>query len=198
MLRTLPVVLALLLSGCGAASGPGRVDEDVTLLLGTKPAGVHAGIYLAAERGYDEAEGIELTVRRRGDARRLLRRRRVQAAVLDRPLPGTVCVMAITQTPRPGHFVCVLRSALEDRRATVAALVRTLQRGYTEANTDPESAVQAMLSATGGLDAATLTAQLDRVSSSFAAGVPAIGYLRPGSLPPGAFDRTLVGPVSRD
>ena len=92
----------------------------------------------------------------------------------------------------------MLRTTLEDQRPTVKALVATLQRGYTEANTDPESAVQAMLAATGGLDAATLTAQLDRVSSSFAAGVPAIGYLRQGTLPPGAFDRTLVGPVSRD
>lgn len=198
MLRFLPVVLAFLLYGCGGVSGADRADSEVTLLLGAKPAGVHAGVYLAAARGFDEAEGIELTVRRRGDAARLLRNRRVFAAILDRPLRGTVCVMALTQTPRPGHFVCVLDTELQDRRATVVALVRTLQRGYTEVSADPESAVQAMLSQAGGLDQATLARELDEVSPSFTAGVPAVGYLRRGALPPGAFDRSLVGPVSRD
>lgn len=198
MLRSLLVVCALLLPGCGGVTASGQLDEDVTLLLGARPAAVHSGIYLAVERGYDEAESIELEVRRSGDARKLLRRRRVQAAILDRPLRGTVCVMAITQLPRPGHFVCVLRTTLEDGRATVRALVATLQRGYTEVNADPESAVQAMLTAVGGLERTKLAAQLDRVSTSFSAGVPAIGFLRPGELPPGDFDRTLVGPVSRD
>lgn len=198
MKRPALALLALLLGGCGTVGGGGQVDDDVTLLLGAKPSAVHAGIFLATERGFDEAESIDLTVRRRGDALKLLRRRRVQAAILPRPLRGTVCVMAITQQPRPGHFVCVLRSTLEDARPTVKALVATLQRGYTEANADPESAVQAMLSAVGGLDRTTLSARLDRLSPSFAAGVPAIGYLRRGTLPPGAFDRTVVGPVSRD
>ncbi len=197
-MRTLLVALALTVCGCGGVTGAERPDSDVTLLLGTKPTGVNAGIYLAVERGFDEADGIHLTVRRRGDARRLLRDQRVFAAILDRPLPGTVCVMAITQEPRPGHFVCVLKTQLEDDRATVLALVQTLQRGYTETIADPESAVQAMLSQTAGLDPTTLAAQLDRVSPSFAAGVPAVGYLRRGTLPSGAFDRTLVGPSSRD
>lgn len=198
VLRTLLVAAALTVSGCGAASGPAGPDSDVTLLLGARPAGVHAGIYVAVSRGFDEAEGLDLTVRRAGDAFRLLRARRVFAALLDRPLPGTVCVMAITQTPRPGHFVCVLDTTLRDDRQTVVALVRTLQRGYTETTADPESAVQAVLSAVGGADRATVAAQLDAVSSSFTAGVPAFGYLPPRGLPSGRFDRTLVGRVSRD
>ncbi len=198
MLRSLLVVLALTASGCGGVSSVDRADSDVTLLIGTKPAGVHAGIYLAVARGFDEAESIDLTIRRTGDAKRLLRNRRVFAAVLDRPLPGTACVMALTQTPRPGHFICVLETELEDRRATVGALARTLQRGYTETNADPESAVQAMLSQAGGLDQATLARELDDVASSFTAGVPAFGFLRRGELPPGKFDYRLIGPVSRD
>ncbi|MEA2123885.1 MAG: putative hydroxymethylpyrimidine transport system substrate-binding protein, partial [Solirubrobacteraceae bacterium] len=112
-------VVALTVSGCGVVGGSDRTDADLSLLLGTRPAGVHAGIFLAAERGYDEAEGINLTIRRRGDARKLLRSGRVQAAVLDAPAPGTTCVMAITQTPHPGHFVCVTTTTLEDRRAEV-------------------------------------------------------------------------------
>lgn len=198
VLRILIVAVALTATGCGAASGPARPDDDVTLLLGAPPAGVHAGIFLAAERAYDEAEGIDLEIRRSGDARRLLRSRRVFAAILDRPLPGTVCVMAITQTPRPGAFVCVRRTAAQDDRPTVTALVRTLQRGYTETAADPESAVQAVLTRVGGLDRETVAAELDAVAPSFTAGVPAFGYLRPGTLPPGDFDRTVVGPVSRD
>ena len=42
-------------------------DADMTLLLGEPPAGVHAGIFLATSRGYDEAEGVELDVRGAGD-----------------------------------------------------------------------------------------------------------------------------------
>jgi ABC-type nitrate/sulfonate/bicarbonate transport system substrate-binding protein len=191
-------LVALSVSGCGVAASTDRTDADLTLLLGTTPAGVHAGIYLAASRGYDEAEGINLTIRRRGDARKLLRSGRVQAVVLDAPVPGTTCVMAITQTPRPGHFVCFPKTTVDDRAPEVKALVRTLQRGYGEAEADPESAVQAMLSGAGGLDRATLAAQLDHVSASFEAGVPAFGYLQRGKLPPGDYAFGLVGPVSRD
>ncbi len=200
MLRTLLLLVVLTMSGCGAAAGGGgsSTDSDVTLLLGAPPSGVHAGVYLAAERGYDEAEGVDLTIRRSGDPRRLLRNRRAFAAILARPLPGTVCVMAITQLPRPGHFLCVLKTAVQDNRGTVVALARALQRGYTEAIADPESAVQALLTRVGGADRTTIAAELDAVSPSFTAGVPGFGYLPRRGLPPGDFDRSLVGPVSRD
>ena len=192
---------ALALSGCGAAAGPGRPDAEVTLLLGQRPSALHVGIYLAAARGYDETEGVELTIRRTGDARRLLRSRRVQAALLDAdalPGSGTVCVMALVQTPRPDHFLCVLRSTLGERREEVVAVVRALQRGYSEAEVDPESAVEAVVAGAGGLDRAAVAAQLDEISAALEAGVPAVGYLERSRLPPGDFDFTIVGPVSRD
>jgi ABC-type nitrate/sulfonate/bicarbonate transport system substrate-binding protein len=189
-------VVALSICGCGVSGPTGSADDELTLLLGTKPAGVHAGIYLAAQRGFDEAEGIDLTIRRTGDAQKLLRSGRVQAALLDAPAPGTVCVMTLTQ--RPGPLVCVTRTTLEDRRSDVAALVRTLQRGYVETEADPESAVQAELSGAGGLDQQTLAAQLDAVAPTFEAGVPAFGYLQRGKLPPGAYAYDLVKPISRD
>lgn len=194
---------ALALAGCGAGGGSGSAagGADFTLLLGARPAGLHAGVYLAAQRGFDEAEGIDLSIRGSGDARRLLRSGRVQAALLDAadvPGSGAVCVMALTQTPRPDHFVCVPRTALTDRRGEVEALVRTLQRGYSEAEVDPESAVQAVLAGAGGVDRMTVAAQLDAVSPSFEAGVPAFGYLERSRLPAGDFDVSLVGPVSRD
>ena len=197
----LSVLACAALAGCGAAGGPERPGADVTLLLGERPGGVHAGIYLASERGFDEAEGIDLEIRRSGDPVKLLRSGRVQAVILGAAaLPGirATCVMALTQTPRPSHFVCVLPTTLADRRPEVAALVRTLQRGYSEAEIDPESAVQAILAGNGGLDRVALAAELDAVSASFEAGVPAFGYLKADGLPPGDFDRTLVGPTSRD
>lgn len=192
---------AVALAGCGAGGGPGAGDADVTLLLGARPAGLHAGIYLAAQRGFDEAEGIRLSIRRSGDAVRLLRSGRVSAALFDAAeVAGApvVCVMALTQTPRPDHFVCVTPTTLADHRPQVEALVRTLQRGYSEAEIDPESAVQAVLAGAGGLDRVTVAAQLDAVSAAFEAGVPAFGYLRRSQLPAGRFDDSLVGPFSRD
>jgi ABC-type nitrate/sulfonate/bicarbonate transport system substrate-binding protein len=191
-------LVALALAGCGGVGGSDRSDAELVLLLGGPPAGVHAGIYLAVERGFDEAEGVELTVRRSGDAAKLLRAGRVQAALLDAPLPDTVCVMAITQTPKPGNFVCVLKTTLEDRRPEVVSLVRSLQRGYSEAVADPESAVQAVLARAAGLDRKTVASQLDAASPSFGAGVPAIGFLRRGKLPPGDYAYDLVRPISRD
>jgi ABC-type nitrate/sulfonate/bicarbonate transport system substrate-binding protein len=189
----LSFVVALGLCGCGGVASSGQGDGELTLLLGTKPEGVHAGIFLAVARGYDDAEGIELTIRRSGEARRLLRAGRIQAAILDAPLPGSTCVMAITQHPA-GHFVCVSDTVPSE---DVGALVRTLQRGYLEAEVDPESAVQAMLARAGGLDARALAEQLDTVSPSFEPGAGVIGCLC-GRLPPGHYAHDYVRPVSRD
>ena len=204
MRRRIGFLLALCAAaaaGCGGVSGTGQTDADVTLLLGGRPEAVHAGIFLAAERDFDAAEGIDLEVRGPGDPRRLLRNGRAQAALVDRDdvaASGAVCVMALVQQPEPDRFVCVTRSTLESRRAEVEALVRTLQRGYVEAGADPESAVQAMLTARGGLDREELTAGLDALGGALAAGVGAFGALRQEAMPPGDFAYDLVGPVSRD
>jgi putative hydroxymethylpyrimidine transport system substrate-binding protein len=106
--------LALALAGCGgAAGGTDRPDEDASLLLDFTPNAVHAGIYLATERGYDEAEGVNLDVKAPGastDALRLLQGGRVDMAILDihdlalaretgaHP-PDIVGVMAVVQRP---------------------------------------------------------------------------------------------------
>src|SRR3954447_23472949 len=76
---------ALAIAGCGAA-GAQTPDAEATLLLDFQPNAVHAGIYMAVDRGYDEAEGVDLTVRRPGastDALKLLRSGRADAAILD-------------------------------------------------------------------------------------------------------------------
>jgi putative hydroxymethylpyrimidine transport system substrate-binding protein len=109
-LLLLTALAALIVCGCGGSSGSDRPNEDATLLLDFSPNAVHSGIYLAKERGFDEAEGVRLRVRRPGastDALKLLEAGRVDMAILDihdlglarekhRDLVG---VMAVVQRP---------------------------------------------------------------------------------------------------
>jgi ABC-type nitrate/sulfonate/bicarbonate transport system substrate-binding protein len=319
------VLLALLaLAGCGGAGGSDRPEDEATLLLDFAPNAVHAGIYLATDRGYDTAEGVNLRVRAPSastDALRLLEGGRADLAILDihdlglaraagsdvvgvmavvqRPLaavlaqpeirrprdlegeragvtglPSDVAVLrsvvrgdggdpervrtttigfaavkallagrvagatafwnvegvALKQRrrdaqefrvddfgapPYPELVLCVTRQTLDEREPLVRAAIRALQRGYTEAQIDPESAVATLQGAERGLDEAALAAQLDAVAPAFTAGARAYGELRPEVLrrwarwdvefgildePPdvgAAFDTTLVSPLSR-
>ena len=147
-------LLGLLIGGCGGVAGDDRPDEDATLLLDFPPDAVHAGIYLATERGYDEAEGVELEVRRPGasaDARggctpaaRTWRSSSIHDLALARERgDDMVGVYAVVQPPR--LVLCVKRTTLEDRRPLVRAAIRALQRGYAQAQAEPDSAVAAVL-----------------------------------------------------
>ena len=77
----------LAFAGCGGAgAGSDRPNEEASLLLDFTPNAVHAGIYLATARGYDDAEGVQLDVQAPGastDALRLLQAGRVDMALLD-------------------------------------------------------------------------------------------------------------------
>jgi len=112
-----PFLLAVLLAslaavaGCAPTGGEGgRPERDVRLVLDFTPNAVHAGIYLAVERGYDQAEGITLRVEPPSsstDNIKLLRADRVDAAILDihdlaiadEKDPDLVAVAALEQTP---------------------------------------------------------------------------------------------------
>jgi len=277
---------ALVLAGCGGTGAVDRPEEDAVLLLDFAPNAVHSGIYLADARGFDDAEGARVRIRRPSastDALRLLQAGRADLAILDihdlglarqqgRDLVG---VMAVVQRPlaallaqagvrRPRELegrragvtglpsddavlrsivagdggdpervrattigfeavkallarrvdaatafwnvegvalkqrrrgvrefrvddfgapaypelvLCVTRQTLEERRPLVTAVIRALQRGYGEAQKDPESAVAAMLEREPGLERPSLTAQLDAVAPAFQAGVPTYGQL---------------------
>src|SRR3954467_11489554 len=87
-MRTTIAALAVLLAlaGCGGSGGTDRPEKDATLLLDFTPNGVHAGIFSAVRRGYDEAEGVHPRVRTPGsgaDTTKLLLAGRVDFAVLD-------------------------------------------------------------------------------------------------------------------
>jgi putative hydroxymethylpyrimidine transport system substrate-binding protein len=135
------VILAVMLAfaGCGGSIGNDRPDQDASLLLDFTPNGVHAGIYLATERDYDQAEGVNLEVRAPGastDALRLLQGGRVDMAILDihdlalaresgsRP-PDIVGVMALVQRPLASVLAqpSIARPRdLDGRRAGVSGL----------------------------------------------------------------------------
>ncbi len=102
--------IALGLAACGGDDDGARPDVDATLLLDFTPNGVHAGIYSAVARGYDDAEGVALTIRQpssSSDAVKLLAAGRADFAVLDihdlalaRELGNDlVAVMSIAQRP---------------------------------------------------------------------------------------------------
>jgi putative hydroxymethylpyrimidine transport system substrate-binding protein len=285
-------VLLLAVAGCGGVSGGGdRPGEDASLLLDFTPNAVHVGIYVATERGYDKAEGVNLDVRAPGastDSLRLLQAGRVDMAILDihdlalareqnrdvvgvmalvqRPLaavlaqpaiarpralegkragvtglPSDVAVLrsvvagdggnpdAVKTTtigfeavkallarrvdaatafwnvegvalkarrpgirefrvddygapPYPELVLCTTRAALTDKRPVVAATIRALQRGYGEADNDPESAISALVAANPDLDRSAAAAQLDAVGSAFTEGADFYGQLRAGVL----------------
>ena len=198
---------AILMTGCGGVSGGDRPGEDATLLLDSPPSAEHAGIYLATARGYDEAEGVTLDVERHGGAVAKLREGRADFAILSvraleraRRRADIVGVYALLQRPQ-GPVLCVTRTTLEDRRPLVRATIRALQRGYAQAQTEPDSAVAAIQEGAPRADRSALEAALDEVSPAFTAGARAPGELRrdvlsrPGLDLDRAFDFDQVGPV---
>lgn len=114
LLATLVALLATaaLVSACGSDgdAGGARPNEDATLMLDFTPNAAHAGIYSALAHGFDDAEGVHLTVRVPGsstDAVKLLLSGRTQFSVMDihdLALAGSrgrdlVAVMSIVQRP---------------------------------------------------------------------------------------------------
>jgi ABC-type nitrate/sulfonate/bicarbonate transport system substrate-binding protein len=166
--RSALLALLILLAGCGSMGSSGEFG-DVALSLGSRPGAEDAGIYLATQRGYDTAEGVALRLRRSGAA---------DFRLLPRPTGRWVAVMAIV---RPAKLLlCVDRDTLADERAEVAAVVRALQRGYAQAQLEPEEAVAAMVAQVPDLDAAAVSARIDDVAPTWSAGAPFIGQLSPG------------------
>jgi len=130
----LALATALALAGC-ARRGEDRPNASAAIALDARPAAVDAGIYLARERGFDEAEGVALRIRpptAGAPALGSLLDGRAQFAILDindlararQRGRDVVGVMAIVQRP----LVAVLAGpsirrprALEGRRVGVTA-----------------------------------------------------------------------------
>jgi len=173
----------------GAGGDPERVRattigfEAVKALVAGRVAGATA---------FWNVEGVELKARRPGTR---------EFRVEDYGAPAY-----------PELVLCVTQATLEDDAPLVRATIRALQRGYGEAQKDPDSAIAAMTGAEPSLDAGVLGRQLEAVAPSFTAGARAYGQLRPAVLRAWsawdvefgilrrpvdverAFDTTLVGP----
>jgi putative hydroxymethylpyrimidine transport system substrate-binding protein len=147
-LLVLALVAALGVAGCSRASED-RPNASARLVLDFQPNALHAGIYLALERDYDDAEGVTLSVAAPSsstDSVKLLLSGRAQFAILDihdlalarEKGRDVVGVMALVQRPlaavlaQPG----IARPRdLEGRRVGVTglpsddAVLRSIVRG---------------------------------------------------------------------
>jgi putative hydroxymethylpyrimidine transport system substrate-binding protein len=109
LLALLVLCAALVAAGCSRGSED-RPNQSATLVLDFQPNAVHAGIYLALERDFDDAEGVTLRAQAPSsstDSVKLLLAGRAQFAILDihdlalarekgRDIVG---VMAVVQRP---------------------------------------------------------------------------------------------------
>ena len=80
------VLAALTLAGCGGGNASIPQGQDVTLVLDFTPNAIHAGIYSAIARTFDQGEGINLHVQIPGastDAIKLLETDRADFAIID-------------------------------------------------------------------------------------------------------------------
>ena len=211
-MRRFPLLLAaaIALAGCGGATKD-RSGRDVRLAIGAAPGAEHAGIYLAMQRGFDEAEGVTLHPARVADPAAALATGRAQMAVMDihelalarargQDLVGVMALIsrpvaalrpaglrAATQrapgAPEyPELLLVVPRATITDDRATVRGAVAALQRGYGEAYVDPDAATQALVTSVPSLQTATVAAALDRLGPDFQGSLPRFGALDPARL----------------
>jgi ABC-type nitrate/sulfonate/bicarbonate transport system substrate-binding protein len=225
-MRRFPLLLAIAasaLAGCG--SGSVENASDIKLAL-ARPGAVHAGLYLAVQRGFDEAVGVTLHPALTADPARALTTAQAGLAVLDihelaiarARGANVVGVMAIVERPvpelRPPRLLratrrvpgapeypelvlATLRSTLTDNPNAVQGAVSALQRGYREAYIDPDSAAQALVTAVPRLKRATVAADLDRLGPDFQGTLPTFGELDPARLRAWAAWEPRTGLVKR-
>ena len=204
------VAAAIALAGCGA-TGTDRSGRDVALAIGGAPGAQHAGIYLAMQRGFDEAEGVTLHPKPVGDPARALDSATTTLAVMDihelalarargEDLVGVLGIVArpvaalrpkrlraaTRRTPGAPEYPELLlvapRATITDDRASVRGAVAALQRGYGEAYVDPDAATQALVTAIPHLRTPAVSAALDRLGPDFQGTLRTFGELDPSRL----------------
>ncbi|MDA0180423.1 hypothetical protein OJ997_08975 [Solirubrobacter phytolaccae] len=168
MTRALIPLLALILAGCGSTQSASQFGE-VPIVLPERLSADDAGVYFATYRTYDEGEGVELLVSREGDA---------DFRITDRPPSGCITVLAIVPPDR--LVLCVDEVILQDDRAKVLAVARALQRGYTQAQKEPEEALSAITAEVPDADRDALAAELDEAAPVWTAGQPYFGAIERG------------------
>jgi hypothetical protein len=153
------LLVTLVLAGCGGAGSSGEFGE-VELVLPPNASADDVGVYFAIARGYDEADGVELQPRRKGQA---------DFRITEKPTKGCVPVLAIVQPDK--RVLCVDKLILSDERDKVRAVAAALARGYTQAQLEPDEAAAAMNIPTNAVEDAAPT---------WTAGAQRFGQLKPG------------------
>lgn len=168
MPRALIPLLALLFAACGSTQAASQFG-DVALVLPPQVSADDAGVFFATYRTYDEGEGVSLQLSREGDA---------DFRITDAPPAGCTVVMAIV--PPDKLVLCADEVILQDDRAKVVAVVRALQRGYEQAQKEPEEALSAITAQEPDADREALAAGLDEAAPVWTAGQPYFGAIERG------------------
>ena len=168
MQRALIPLLALIFAACGSTQTASQFGE-VPIVLPPRVSADDAGVYFATYRTYDEGEGVELVPSKEGDA---------DFRITDAPPSGCTVVMAIV--PPDKLVLCVDEVILQDERARVLAVVRALQRGYTQAQKEPEEALSAITAEVPDADSGALATELDDAAPAWTAGQPYFGAIARG------------------
>jgi ABC-type nitrate/sulfonate/bicarbonate transport system substrate-binding protein len=116
-LLTVLLAAAVALSGCGPDSSGQAPNSGASVLLDAPPNAVHSGIYMAIERGYDEALGVSLRVRvpkATTDGVKELTSERADFAILD--------IHALAAARAAGHDVVGVMALVQTPLAAVLAL----------------------------------------------------------------------------
>ncbi|HEY4279152.1 MAG TPA: hypothetical protein VGM91_13100 [Conexibacter sp.] len=173
MRRLIPLLpLVALLAACGGAGFPDRPNADATIVLAGAPDALDAPLATTVQRGFDEAEGVTLTLKRprAPDAGlRALESNRAQFAALDaatlsahRDLVGVMALRADTSGARaPSLVLTTTREDLREDPSVARATVRGLVRGYATAQVDPPSSLSDLKTMFPRLDQATIERQFD-------------------------------------
>ena len=185
-----PLAAVLAQPGIRTPEGPrGRARRRQRAAVGRRGAALgrrraRAGDPDAGARDDDRLRGGQGAARQAGRGRdRVLERRgrgAEGAAARDPRVPRRRLRRALL----PGARADASRGRRWRRQpAVVRATIRALQRGYSEVQNDPESAVSAMTDARARTSTAPRSsAQLDAVAPAFTAGADAFGELRPAVL----------------
>ena len=143
------------MAGCGGVQSSSQFGE-VPIVVPDGPDTV--GVYFAMERGFDEAEGVELEPAESGDFQ-----------ITDRPPSGCVAVLAIVQPDK--LVLCVDQVILAEERAKVEAVAAARERGYTQA---PMETIEAAAAANADVTA------VENAAPAWTAGATRFGELKPG------------------
>jgi len=159
--RPIALLLATLaLAGCGSTGSTGEFGE-VKLVMPARQTADDVGVYFATSRGYDEAEGVTLEPTRDQAT--------ADFRIAARPPANCVAVLAIVQPDK--LVLCVDKFILSDDPDKVKAVAAALQRGYTQAQLEPDEAAAAMnISA----------ADVEDAAPTWTAGASKFGALKPG------------------